>query len=80
LDFNDLKEPARWWPIGKDRAVVIDPRRSFGAPIVKTAGIPTKILNSAVNAEKSMEFVAKWYGVELNEVKDAVQFESKQAA
>ena len=80
LDFNDLQEPARWWPIGKDRAVVIDPRRSFGAPIVTKAGIPTKILNSAVKAEKSIEFVAKWYGVELNEVKDAVQFESKQAA
>jgi uncharacterized protein (DUF433 family) len=80
LDFNDLKEPTRWWPIGRDRAVVIDPRRSFGAPIVTKGGIPTKILNSAVNAEKSIEFVAKWYGVEVNEVKDAVQFESKQAA
>jgi uncharacterized protein (DUF433 family) len=80
LDFNDLKEPARWWPLGKNRAVVIDPRRSFGAPIVAKAGIPTKILNSAVNAEKSIEFVAKWYGVEVAEVKDAVQFECKQAA
>jgi uncharacterized protein (DUF433 family) len=80
LDFNDLKEPARWWPMGRDRAVVIDPRRSFGAPIVTKGGIPTKILNSAVNAEKSIEFVANWYGVEVNEVKDAVQFESKQAA
>ena len=80
LDFNELKEPARWWPMGKDRAVVIDPRRSFGAPIVAKAGIPTKILNSAVNAEKSIEFVAKWYGVEVTEVMDAVQFETKQAA
>jgi uncharacterized protein (DUF433 family) len=80
LDFNELKEPARWWPMGKDRAVVIDPRRSFGAPIVAKAGIPTKILNSAVNVEKSIEFVAKWYDVEITEVMDAVQFETKQAA
>lgn len=80
LDFNDLKEPARWWPMGKDRTVVIDPRRSFGAPIVSKAGIPTKILKSAVDAEKSVEFVAKWYGAAIDEVKDAVEFESKQAA
>ena len=80
LDFNDLKEPTRWWPLGRDRAVVIDPHRSFGAPIVAKGGVPTKILNSAVNAEKSIEFVVKWYGVEVAEVKDAVQFESKQAA
>ena len=80
LDFNELKEPARWWPLGKNRYVVIDPRRSFGAPIVAKAGIPTKILNGAVNAEKSIEFVAKWYGVEVDEVLDAVQFETKRAA
>jgi uncharacterized protein (DUF433 family) len=80
LDFNELKEPARWWPMGKDHAVVIDPRRSFGAPIVAKSGIPTKILKSAVDAEKSVEFVAKWYGAEIDEVKDAVKFETKQAA
>ena len=80
LDFNELKEPARWWPLGKDRSVVIDPRRAFGAPIIARTGVPTKILNSAVNAEQSVEFVAKWYGVEIDEVTDAVQFETKLAA
>jgi uncharacterized protein (DUF433 family) len=80
LDFNELKEPARWWPLGKDHSVVIDPQRSFGAPIVAKAGIPTKILNSAVLAEKSIEFVAKWYEVEIDEVRDAVEFENRLAA
>jgi uncharacterized protein (DUF433 family) len=80
LDFNELKEPARWWPLGKDRSVVIDPRRGFGAPIIARTGIPTKILSSAVNADQSVEFVAKWYGVEVQEVTDAVQFETKLAA
>lgn len=80
LDFNELKEPTRWWPLGKDRSVVIDPRRAFGAPIIARAGIQTKILSSAVNAEQSVEFVAKWYGVEVQEVTDAVQFETKLAA
>lgn len=80
LDFNDLKEPARWWPLGKDHSVVIDPRRAFGAPIVAKAGIPTKILNSAMSAEKSVEIVANWYGISIEEVRDAVQFETKLAA
>ncbi len=80
LEFNELKEPTRWWPLGKDRSVVIDPRRAFGAPIVARAGIPTKILNSAVQAEKSVDFVARWYGIDAQEVADAVQFETKLAA
>jgi hypothetical protein len=37
-------------------------------------------LKSAVDAEKSLEFVAKWYGAEIDEVMDAVKFETKQAA
>jgi len=80
LDFNELKEPTRWWPLGKDRSVVIDPRRAFGAPILARTGIPTKILNSAMQAEKSVDFVARWYGVEVEEVTDAVRFETKLAA
>jgi len=80
LEFNDLKEPARWWPLGKDLSIVIDPHRAFGAPIVAKAGIPTKILNSAVTAEKSYEFVGNWYGTTIEEVRDAVQFETKLAA
>lgn len=36
-----------------------------------------RILKPAVDAEKSIEFVAKWYGAEIDEVMDAVQFETK---
>jgi len=32
-----------------------------------------------MNAGQSVEFVAKWYGVEIQEVTDAVQFETKLA-
>lgn len=80
LDFNELKEPARWWPLGKDRSIVIDPQRAFGAPIIARTGVPTKILSQAAKAEQSLEFVANWYGVDVNEVTDAVQFEAKLAA
>lgn len=80
LEFNDLKEPRRWWPLGEGRSVVIDPQRSFGAPIIARSGIPTKVLNSAFNAEESLEFVAKWYAIAVEEVKDAIDFETKLAA
>jgi hypothetical protein len=37
-------------------------------------------LNSAMSAEKSVEIVANWYGISIEEVRDAVQFETKLAA
>ncbi len=80
LDFDDMNDPTRWWPLGRKRRVVIDPLRSFGAPIGVKSGIPTKILSNAVEAEKSMQFVARWYDVSVSEIKDALAFETRLAA
>jgi uncharacterized protein (DUF433 family) len=80
LEFDDLDEPKRWWPLGTTRSVVLDPHRMFGAPIVTQGGVPTKILYDAVEVEQSIDFVAGWYEIEPYEVKDAVEFERDLAA
>lgn len=51
LDFDDSNMAARWWPMGKKRLVVIDPKRSFGQPIVSTEGVPTAVLYKAYLVE-----------------------------
>lgn len=81
IEFNPAsKEPDRWWPLGRKRTVVIDPLRSFGAPIVNRGGVPTKILANAYKAEQSIPFVAAWYAVATREVHDAIEFEKQFAA
>jgi len=80
LEFNQDKEPSRWWPLGENRSVVIDPQRSFGAPIINRGGIPTKILYKAVAVEDSINSVASWFDVDPDEVNDAVDFERQLAA
>ena len=80
FEFNDLDEPMRWWPLGMRRRVVVDPQRGFGAPIAAKSGVPTQVLASAYNVEKSYAYVSRWYEVEVREVKDAVQFENQLAA
>lgn len=80
FEFNQLDEPERWWPLGEERFVVLDPHRGFGAPIVARAGVPTRVLVNAVKSENSIDFVAKWYEVDPEEVRDAVEFEQQFAA
>jgi uncharacterized protein (DUF433 family) len=80
LDFNDLHEAERWWPLGKERSVVIDPERSFGAPIASRSGVPTQILHGAFQSARSYKFVANWYAVDAKEVRDAVTCEERLAA
>ena len=80
LDFNPTAEPARWWPSGRGSSVVIDPQRSFGAPITVHSGIRTQILSRAVKAQDSAELVARVFRIDVKEVHDAVAFETKLAA
>lgn len=80
IEFNDMQEPERWWPLGSDREVVIDPARAFGAPIAAASGIPTRVLAAGVDAEQSVDLVARWYRVTPEQVNDAVEFEQSISA
>jgi uncharacterized protein (DUF433 family) len=82
LEFAEISgAPVRWWPLGLDRRVVIDPERSFGQPIVTPESVQTSILAKAVKAEEgSIDAVARWYMVHPKAVKDAVEFENHIAA
>ena len=80
LEFNTSDEPERWWPLGRPRRIVIDPKRAFGAPIVDTFGVPTLILAQAVIAEGSVRAAARLYNVSVPAVRNAVGFENSLAA
>jgi uncharacterized protein (DUF433 family)/DNA-binding transcriptional MerR regulator len=75
LDIED-DAVARWRPYKGKQSIVIDPQRSFGQPIAFAAGVPTVVLAQAVEAEGSVERVARLYEVAAAVVRDAVRFES----
>lgn len=77
LEFSG--EDIVWWPLGKQRQIVIDPRRNFGQPTVATSGVPATTLARSVKANDSVSVVARWYEVQPEEVRDAVAFEESLA-
>lgn len=68
-----------WWPLGKQRQIVVDPRRNFGQPTVARSGVPSQILARSVRANASRDLVAKWYEVQPEEISDAIEFEESFA-
>lgn len=80
LEFDHGPVPVRWWPLGQDRGVALDPRRNFGHPIVFETGVPTLVLARSVAANRSVEEVARWYEISPKAVKEAVEFEQQLAA
>ena len=71
LEFSVDDMPARWWPMGEKREIVIDPKRSFGHPIVSDGGVPTTVLLDAVEAEGSIAKVASLFARPQHSVRGA---------
>jgi uncharacterized protein (DUF433 family) len=67
-----------WWPLGRKKPVVIDPRISAGAPAIERLGIRTANLYDLYLGEnKNARAVAEWMGVSVTAVRAAVQFEEQ---
>ncbi len=75
LDYDASGNAIRWWPRGKGTPVVLDPNRAFGAAIVERSCVPTRALFDAHLAGETPESIAKWFRVELDEVRAAIAFE-----
>src|ERR1043166_1627720 len=80
LEFKGGTTLERWWPMGVDRNVVVDPKKNFGQPTISHEGIATQVLAESVRANGSVEEVARWYEVKPQSVQEAVEYEESLAA
>jgi len=79
LDYDPDTHLARSYTI--EDGIVLDARRKYGKPITYESAMPTTILARAYKAnEQDAEAVADWYGVTVDEVRRAVEFERRMAA
>jgi uncharacterized protein (DUF433 family) len=80
IDFDADDVACRWWPMGRGGGVVVDPLMAFGSPIVEEAGIRTRTLADAVDAERpafgdgAVKRVAWTYEIEPAHVETALRF------
>ena len=62
-------------PREQPRSVVIDPRVSFGRPVIAGTGIPTAVLAEQFKAGDTVPVLAKEYGADEEAVWDAIRCE-----
>ena len=82
IDFHDQSGLAeRWFPLGRDKPVVIDPEIAFGAPSILGRGIKTANVYDFFRAEgEHLDSVSSWLKLSSLEVQAAVEFECQLAA
>jgi len=65
----------RWHPRGRGVPILIDPRISFGAPVIEGTGIPTWVLKGRFEAGETPEEIESDFGVTARDLRYALEFE-----
>lgn len=66
---------AKWWPLGKDTPVVVDPDYGFGLPVIDGVGLRTEIVLERMKAGESQTAIAADFDVSPELIAGAMQFE-----
>lgn len=80
VDYAEDLLARRWWPVGRDEGVVVDPLVNFGRPVVAIVGVRTETLLDRWVAGVTLEELAGEYGVTPGAIERAVRFENKAGA
>jgi uncharacterized protein (DUF433 family) len=66
--------------VPQPKTIVVDPRRGFGQPVIAGTGIEARIVAGRYRAGESILSLAEDYGVQLEQVEDAIRSETREAA
>lgn len=82
IDFDAPTGLARrWFPLGPDGLVVLDPTVSFGRPTLVGRGVSTaNVYDFFLGERRRIEPVVSWLNLETSEVEAAIRFEENLAA
>lgn len=81
LDFDKASSLAsRYFPLGKQHPVVVDPRRAFGRPAIDGTNLTTEAIVSLLRGGEAVENVAESFHIPVDAVLATKAFEQQKAA
>jgi uncharacterized protein (DUF433 family) len=80
LDFNKYDLAEKWWPLGKESRIVVDPERNFGKPIINDKNIRIDTIYDLYHRNKNITEIAEWYEIDERAINEAIQFYERDIA
>ena len=84
IDFEEVTGfgfASRWYPLGRDGMIVVDPQVSFGRPTILGRSIATEnIYDLYLGESKQIDFVSHWFEIPARETQAAVNYEASLVA
>lgn len=79
MDFGKDQLAIRYWPLGKDKNIIVDPHHQLGQPTIKNTNILAETLYRMHTAGEKINFIASLYDVSSNDVNASIEFFKKAA-
>ncbi len=74
LEFSDNELASRFWPMGKEKSILIDPERKFGHPVINGKNIYPQIIFNHHKAGDPINYIAYVYDLSEEEVNHALEY------
>lgn len=74
LSFDTEGMASSFWPLGKEKAIVVDPARKFGHPLIAGHNIYPETLLDHFKAGDPIPYIAHVYQLSEQQVADALEF------
>jgi uncharacterized protein (DUF433 family) len=70
---------SRWYPVGKNTPIVVDPRISAGVPIIQGRGITVETIYKRFLADQEIAYIEKDFDLEQGIVEKVIRYREKLA-
>ena len=80
LDFNSDNLASKYYPLGKEKSILVDPERKFGHPVFKENNIFPEVLYQHYKAGDPVNYLAVIFKVSEDEVYDAISYCERNTA
>lgn len=74
ITFDDKRLARKFYPLGKDKSVVLNPENQCGQPTIDGTNILTATLFEYYKGKESIETIAKLFDLSVENVRDAIEF------
>jgi uncharacterized protein (DUF433 family) len=80
VEFSDNNLVEKFYPLGKNKHIVVNPQNQFGQPIIEETNILAQTIFDMHEAGETEQFLSKLYDISLKEVKSAILLYKNKAA
>ncbi|HEY4110474.1 DUF433 domain-containing protein [Puia sp.] len=79
IDFDKDHQALRYWPLGKEKNIVVDPQHQLGQPTIKNTNILAETIYGMYTSGEKISFISSLYDIPESDVKASIEFFKKAA-